>query len=144
MTALRIERLARRRGAFGLDERRRPDPARVEEDLRRLLALHLPEVWPLPAPGDPAGLAAGDEASGRTLALLLPRGHVAVLRIERDRDCPGATSRALAERCRAMHIPHATVSSVAEGRAALRRLGVDPRPQRVVDGPTLDSVFGRA
>lgn len=141
MTAPRVERAPRRRGAFGLDERRFPDPARVEADLRRFLAGRLPDVWPLPAPPAPAA----DDAGARTLTLLLPRGHVAVLRIDRDPVHPGPASRALADRCRAMHIPHATVSSLPEGRAALRRLGVEPRPVDAAPaGPTLASVFGRA
>ncbi|RYB03674.1 hypothetical protein [Lichenibacterium ramalinae] len=137
-----VLRAPRRRGAFGLDERRRPDPARVEEGLRGFLALRLPEVWPLsPGGAEPA------DASGRTLALLLPRGHVALLRIERDPERPGPAACALAERCIALRIPHAVVSSLAEGRAALRRLGVErppggPGPAR--GGPTLASVFGRA
>ena len=144
MTAPRVERVSRRRGAFGLDERRFPDPARVEADLRTFLAARLPDVWPIPTrlePPEPA--PAGDGAGGRTLALLLPRGHVAVLRIDRDPRHPGPASRALADRCRALHIPHATVSSLSEGRAALRRLGVEPRPQAATPaGPTLDAVFG--
>lgn len=143
MTAPRVEKVPRRRGAFGLDERRFPDPARVEADLRTFLAGRLPEVWPIPTrswPPEPAG----DWAGGRTLALLLPRGHVAVLRIDRDPGHPDPESLALAERCRAMRIPHATVSSLSEGRAALRRLGVEPRPEAApAVGPTLDSVFGR-
>ncbi len=144
MTALRIEKALRRRGAFGLDERRFHDPARVEADLRAFLAGRLPEVWPLPTrPGAPE--PEGDGPGGRTLALLLPRGHVAVLRIDRDPGHPDPESLALAERCRAMRIPHATVSSLSEGRAALRRLGVEPRPQAAASaGPTLGSVFGRA
>lgn len=145
MSALRVERVPRRRGAFGLDERRRPDPARVEADLRAFLAGRLPEVWPLPAPGEAASPdeALGD-ADGRTLSLLLPRGRVAVLGIERDPGRPGPASRALAARCGAMRIPHATVSSVAEGRAALRRLGIEPRPQEPTPGASAPaSVFGR-
>ncbi len=131
--ALRVERAPRRRGAFGLDERRRPDPARVEAALRCFLAGRLPEVWCLPGLSDGIQTDEGGPA-GRTLALLLPRGHVAVLRIERDPDRPGAASRALADRCRAMRIPHATVSSVEEARAALRRLGVEAGPQRPIAG----------
>ncbi len=141
MTAPRVEKGVRRRGAFGLDERRFPDPARVEADLRVFLAGRLPEVWPIPTqpgPSEPEGEGPG----GRTLALLLPRGHVAVLRIDRDPGHPGPESLALAERCRAMRIPHATVSSLSEGRAALRRLGVEPRPEAAV-GPTPGSIFGR-
>ena len=134
MSAPRVERLARRRGAFGLDERRWPDPARVEAALRCFLAERLPEIWPFPA----AGEAAGGEA--RTLALLMPRGHVAMLRIERDPARPGPVSRALAERCGAMHIPHATVSTLEEGRAALRRLGVSP--PATAGTPSLRSMFG--
>ena len=140
-----VERVSRRRGAFGLDERRFPDPARVEADLRRFLAGRLPEVWPIPAqlgPCEPA--PAGDGTATRTLALLLPRGHVAVLSIDRDPGHPGPASRALADRCRAMHIPHASVSSLSEGRAALRRLGIEPRREAPIPtGPTLHSVFGR-
>lgn len=130
MTVLRIERIPRRRGAFGLDERRWPDPAQVEAGLRTFLAGRLPEIWPLPTPGEPLRPGeAPDDDGGRTLALLLPRGHVAVLRIARDPHRPGPASHALAARCRAMRIPHATVSSVEEGRAALRRMGIEPRPQ---------------
>jgi hypothetical protein len=138
VTAPQVTRVAKRRGAFGLDDRRRPDPARVEAGLRDLLARVLPEVWPLPTAGE-------DESSGRTLTLILPRGHVAVLRIERDPDHPGPACRDLVARCDALHIPQAIVSSVEEGRAALRRLGVEPPPQRVTrDAPTLRSVFGSA
>ena len=137
-----VTRVARRRGAFGLDERRRPDPARVEEAIRSFLAARLPEAWPL------AGLAAAPgqaaDPSGRTLVLLLPRGQAAVLRIERD---PGRQSPAgldLAARCRAGGIPHAVVSSLDEGRAALRRLGLEPPPLATGGrGPTVASVFGR-
>lgn len=143
MTAPRVEKVSRRRGAFGLDERRFPDPARVEADLRSFLAGRLPEVWPFPT--GPAMPAEEEGAGGRTLALLLPRGHVAMLRIDRDPGHPGPGSLALAERCRAMRIPHATVSSLSEGRAALRRLGVEPRPQAASPaGPPLGSVFGRS
>lgn len=134
MSAPRVERLTRRRGAFGLDERRWPDPARVDAALRCFLAERFPEVWPLPALGE----AAGGEA--RTLALLMPRGHVAVLRIERDPTRPGPASRALAERCGAMHIPYATVSTLEEGRAALRRLGISS--PAAAGAPSLRSVFG--
>lgn len=141
MTAPRVERMPRRRGSFGLDERRFPDPARVEAELRSFLAGLLPEVWPLPAPSDPSGPP--PRAAGRTLALLLARGHVAVLRIDRDPGRPDPETVALAERCRAMRIPHATVSSLAEGRAALRRLGVEPRPEPPPSRPTPDAVFGR-
>ena len=143
MTGPRVEKAPRRRGSFGLDERRFPDPARVEAELRAFLAGHLPEVWPIPTrSGSPEPV--GDGAGGRTLALLLPRGHVAVLRVDRDPGRPGPESLALAERCRAMRIPHATVSSLSEGRAALRRLGVEPRPEAcAAAGPTPGSVFGR-
>ena len=137
MTAARFTRVTRRRGAFGLDERRWPDPEVVEAGLMSLLGRVLPEVWPLPT--------AGEDLSGRTLALLLPRGHVAMLRIERDPDHPGPACRTLVERCRALHIPQATVSSVEEGHAALRRLGVEAPPQHATrDAPTLRSVFGSA
>ena len=142
MTAPRVERAPRRRGAFGLDERRFADPARVEAELRDFLAGRLPEVWPVPTPAPSSDVEpAGNAVEGRTLALLLPHGHVVVLRIERDRARPGPASLALADRCRAMGIPHATVSNLTEGRAALRRLGVEPRPA-VVAGPTLRSLFG--
>lgn len=138
MTAFRIER-ARRRGAFGLDERRFPDPRRVETELRAFLAARVPDVWPVPT----APERAGDE-DGRTLALLLPRGHVVVLRIERDPARAGAAARALEDRCRAMRIPHAIVSNLAEGRAALRRFGVEPRPERAEPArPSLHLIFGR-
>ena len=131
----RVERVARRRGAFGLDDRRRPDPARIEAELRAFLAERLPEIWPLPTLPEP------DDA-GRTLALLLPEGHVAVLRIEAKPERPGPMGRALAARCTALRIPHATVSSLMQGRAALRRFGVEPRP--VPAGPTAHAVFGRS
>ena len=136
-----VTRVPRRRGAFGLDERRRPDPARVEEALRQLLATRLPEAWPL------AGLAAepgmDTDPSGRTLVLLLPRGLAAVLRIERDPGRPSLACRDLASRCRAGNIPHAVVSNLDEGREALRRLGLEPRPAAGQQGPTVASVFGR-
>ncbi len=141
MTAPRVERAPRRRGAFGLDERRFVDPARVEADLRQFLAGRLPEVWPVPTPAPAPDAEAGDAVEGRTLALLLPQGHVVVLRIDRDRARPGPASLALAERCRTMGIPHATVSNLTEGRAALRRLGVEPRPS-ITAGPTLRSLVG--
>lgn len=144
MTAPRVERAPRRRGSFGLDERRFPDPARVEAELRRFLAGRLPEVWPVPTPPGVSDPARADAAGGRTLALLLPRGHVAVLRIDRDPDRPDPESIALADRCRAMRIPHATVSSLAEGRSALRRLGVEPRPEAPPAGPMPDAAFGRS
>ncbi len=137
MTAPRFTRVTRRRGAFGLDERRWPDPEIVEAGLKSFLGRALPEVWPFPS--------IGEDPSGRTLALLLPRGHVAMLRIERDPDHPGPACRDLVERCRALHIPQATVSSVEGARAALRRLGVETPPQRADrDVPTLASVFGSA
>ena len=140
MIAARFTRVTRRRGAFGLDERRWPDPEIVEAGLVSLLGRVLPEAWPLPT-----GVEGSGDASGRTLALLLPRGHVAMLRIERDPDHPGPACRDLVERCRALHIPQATVSSVEEGRAALRRLGLGASSQRATrDAPTLESVFGSA
>lgn len=116
---VRVERARQRRGAFGLDDRRRPDPARVEAGLRAFLAARVPAVWPL-AEGAESG------EGGRTLALMLPHGRVAVLLIGRDRD--GPEPRALAARCRALRIPHAAVTSLAEARAALRRFGVEPSP----------------
>ena len=138
MTAVRVEHVARRRGAFGLDERRLPDPARVEAGLRSLLERTLPEVWTVPADGDA-------DAAGRTLALVLPRGRVAMLRIERDPENPGAACRALVERCRRLNIPQATVSSLEGARGALRRLGVaPPAAGSRSDAPTLRSVFGSA
>jgi hypothetical protein len=130
-----IERVARRRGAFGLDDRRRPQPERIEAELRAFLAGRLPEVWPLPSAQEP------DDA-GRTLALLLPQGHVAVLRIEAKPEDPGPAGHALAARCAAMRIPHATVSSLVQGRAALRRFGVEPRP--VPAGPATRAIFRRS
>ncbi len=113
-----IERVSRRRGAFGLDDRRRPQPERIEAELRAFLAGRLPEVWPLPSVHEP------DDA-GRTRALLLPQGHVA-----------------LAARCTAMRIPHATVASLVQGRMALRRFGIEPRP--VPAGSAAHAVFRRS
>ena len=146
MTVPRVERAPRRRGAFGLDERRFIDPRRVETELRDFLTQRLPEVWLMATPPGPTPVVtpaatADRQAEGRTLALLLPRGHVVVLRIERDPARLGPESRRLADRCRAMGIPHATVSNLAEGRAALRRLGVEPRPASPA-GRTPDAVFG--
>lgn len=129
-----IERVARRRGAFGLDDRRRPQPERIEAELRAFLAGRLPEVWPLPSAHEP------DDA-GRTLALLLPQGHVAVLRIEAKPEDPGPVGRALAARCTAMRIPHANVASLVQGRMALRRFGIEPRP--VPAGSAAHAVFRR-
>ncbi len=131
----RIERVAHRRGAFGLDDRRRPRPERIEAELRAFLTGRLPEVWPLPSLPDP------DDA-GRTLALLLPQGHVAVLRIEAKPEDPGPAGRAVAVRCAAMRIPHATVSSLLQGRAALRRFGVEPRPAPA--GTAARTIFRRS
>ena len=145
----RVTRASRPRGSFGLDDRRWPDPARVEAVLRRFLAGRLPDVWPLPIPAratspEDAGPGAAADADGRTLTLLLTHGHVAVLRIERDPAHPGPACRALVDRCRAMEIPHATVSSIEQGRSALRRLGVEPRPQpQSIGALDPDSVFGR-
>ena len=135
MRAPQVVRAPRRRGTFGLDERRWPDPARVEEALRGFLALRLPEIW-VPGPGQA-------DATGRTLALVMPRGHVAMIRIERDPGRPGPGARGLAERCAALGVPHARVSSLDEGRAALRRLGIAPPPAGPA-GPTAATVFGRA
>ena len=118
---LRVERASRRRGAFGLDARRRPDPVRVEGEIREYLAARLPDAWALP-PAVEAG------PPGRTIVLLLSRGHVAVLRIEPDRDAAGAAARTLVERCRAQAIPMAVVESLTQARAALRRFGIEPRP----------------
>lgn len=109
----------RRRGAFGLDERRWPDPERVDAQVRAWLRQSFPEIWVLPDRD-------GADASGRSLALLLPRGQVAMLRIERQRDAPGRAAIALLDRCRAMRMPLAVVSSLDEARAALRRFGVEP------------------
>ena len=140
MSAARFTRVTRRRGAFGLDERRWPDPEIVEAGLVSLLGRLVPEAWPLAT-----GSAATEDPTGRTLALLLPHGHVAMLRIERDPDRPGPACQDLVERCRTLRIPQATVSSVEEGRAALRRLGVEsPLPRVPRDAPTLRSVFGSA
>ena len=137
-----VTRVPRRRGAFGLDEGRRPDPARVEEALRQFLAGRLPEAWPLAGPAAEPGTEA--DPSGRTLVLILPRGRAALLRIERDPGRPSPACRDLAARCRAGGIPHAVVSSLDEGRAALRRLGLEPPPPAAGHGgPTVASVFGR-
>ena len=57
----------RRRGAFGLDERRWPDPERVDAQVRAWLGHTFPEIWVLPDRD-------GADASGRSLALLLPQG----------------------------------------------------------------------
>ncbi len=131
-----VARAERRRGAFGLDERRRPDPARVEDALLAFLARRMPDVWPVDL-----SRVAGE---GRTLALFLPRGAVAVLSIESDRDRPGPAARATAARCAALRIPVATISSLDQGRAALRRFGVEPAPDRAGQGaPTLATVFGK-
>ena len=136
-----VTRVSRRRGAFGLDERRRPDPARVEEALRAFLAGRLPEAWPLAGLAAEPGMTA--DPSGRTLVLILPRGRAAMLRIERDPERPSPAGRDLAARCRAGGIPHAVVSSLDEGRAALRRLGLEPPPSNPgPGGPTVASVFG--
>ena len=114
-----MSRLPRRRGAFGLDERRWPDPERIDAQLRVWLRDTYPEIWVLPDRDDA-------DASGRSMALLLPRGHVAMLRIERQRDAPGRAGLDLLERCRAMRIPVALVSTLDEARAALRRFGLAP------------------
>ena len=76
-----------------------------------------PGIWILPDHD-------GADASGRSLVLLLPRGQVAMLRIERGRDAPGKAAIVLLDRCKAMRMPVAVVSSLEEARAALRRLGV--------------------
>ena len=107
----------RRRGAFGLDERRWPDPERVEAQVRVWLRDTYPEIWVLPDRADA-------DASGRSMALMLPRGHAAILRIERQRETPGRVALDLLDRCRAMRIPVALVSTLDEARAALRRFGV--------------------
>ena len=112
----RVSRL-RRRGTFGLDERRWPDPARVEAQVLVWLRHSFPEIWVLPDRDD-------NDASGRSLVLLLPRGQVAMLRIERRRDAPGKAATDLLDRCRTMRLPVALVSSLDEARAALRRFGV--------------------
>ena len=109
----------RRRGAFGLDERRWPDPERVDAQVRVWLRQTFPEIWVLPDRD-------GADLSGRSLALLLPHGQAAMLRIERQRDAPGKAARVLIDRCRAMRMPVALVSSLDEARAALRRFGVAP------------------
>ena len=118
---LRVEHAPRRRGTFGLDERRRPDPLRVETEIRAFLTLRLPEVWALSSPPEP-------KPDGRTLVLLLSRGHAAVLRIVPEPDARGEETLALVARCRSRAIPAAIVSSLDEARAALRRFGVEPRP----------------
>ena len=109
----------RRRGAFGLDERRWPDPERVDAQVRAWLGHTFPEIWVLPDRD-------GADASGRSLALLLPQGQAAMLRIERQRDAPGKAAIVLLDRCRTMRMPVAVVSSLDEARAALRRFGVAP------------------
>ena len=106
-----------RRGTFGLDERRWPDPERVDAQVRVWLRQTCPDFWILPDHD-------GADASGRSLVLLLPRGQVAMLRIERQRDAPGKAAIVLLDRCKAMRMPVAVVSSLEEARAALRRLGV--------------------
>ena len=111
-----VAHVRRRRGAFGLDERRWPDPARVEAQLRDWFRHAFPEIWVLPD-------REGADASGRSLVLLLPQGQVAMLRIERRRDTPGGAAIDLLDRCRAMRMPVALVSSLDEARAALRRFG---------------------
>ena len=132
--SLRVERAPRRRGTFGLDERRRPDPVRIEAEIRDFLRTRLPEVWALPPAVEPG-------APGRTVVLLLARGHAAVLRIEPDADAPGAAAVALVARCGTLAIPAAVVSSLARARAALRRFGIEPRP---LDSPTpVQRIFGR-
>ncbi len=109
----------RRRGAFGLDERRWPDPERVDAQVRVWLRHSFPEMWVVPDRD-------GADASGRSLVLLLPQGQAAMLRIERQRDAPGKAALVLLDRCRAMRMPVAVVSSLDEARAALRRFGVAP------------------
>ncbi len=106
-----------RRGAFGLDERRWPDPERVDAEVRVWLQQIFPEIWVLPDRDE-------SDASGRSLVLLLPRGQVAMLRIERRRDAPGKPALDLLDRCRTMRLPVALVSSLDDARAALRRFGV--------------------
>ncbi len=107
----------RRRGTFGLDERRWPDPERVDAEVRAWLRDTFPEIWVLQE-------REGAEASGRSMALLLPQGHVAMLRIERRRDAPGRAALDLLDRCGTMRIPVALVSTLDEARAALRRFGI--------------------
>ncbi len=110
---------SKRRGRFGLDERRWPDPERVEAQVRVWLGQVFPEIWVLPGCGERHPI-------GSSLALLLPRGHVAMLLIERRCEAPGQAALDVLVRCGAMRIPVALVSNLDDARAALRRFGISP------------------
>ncbi len=105
-----------RRGAFGLDHVRFADPRRAERAIRDWLATHLPGVVVLPVDVPP-------ESRVRTLVLLLSAGRAAVLRVVGR---PEGIADDIVDGCRAARVPVSIVRGVAEARAALRRLGMEP------------------
>lgn len=119
--------IVKRRRAFGLDAPRAPDPGRTEAAILRWLATQMPDIVPLrvlPSQGGAGEAPAGDS---RLVALLLPDGRFALLRIETPSGDHGSDAQALATLCRRRRIPLSVASNLDEARQALRRLGFEPR-----------------
>lgn len=121
--------IVKRRRAFGLDAPRAPDPGRTEAAILDWLATQMPDIVPLrvlPSQGgaDEARSAAGDS---RLVALLLPDGRFALLRIETPSGDRGPDALALAALCRRRRVPLSVASNLDEARQALRCLGLEPR-----------------
>lgn len=113
--------VARRRRAFGLDAPRPPNLARLEAATLDWLDTRMPRVAVLRV----VKADSPEPAGATTLALLLPGGRVAMLRIDIAPEQCRAKTLALAEQCRVRRIPLAVVASIDEVRAALRRFGLE-------------------
>ncbi len=114
--------LTRRRRGFGLDAPRPPNLARLEAAILDWLDTNMRRIAVLRV-----AKADSTEPSGATtLALLLPAGRVAMLRIVIGPERLGAETLALAEQCQMRRVPLAIVDGVEEARAALRRFGLEP------------------
>jgi hypothetical protein len=123
--------IVKRRRTFGLDAPRAQDPRRTERAVLAWLESAIPEIVPLRV-ACPEAAAGGKpvlspDREGLAMALLLPRGQVALLQIAGGADRPGPRTLALLRDCHARRVPVAVIRTLDEARAALRRFGFEPR-----------------
>lgn len=118
--------VTRRRRAFGLDAPRPPNLPRIETAIVDWLAAQMPHVACLRVASGPRD---AEDPTAATLALLLPAGRTAILRIDLAPARPGPASSALVRQCRARRIPIDIVTGIEDVRAALRRLGLEPEEE---------------